>query len=146
MHHATRKKLAAEYSELITSNIEEAKSQLAASGLTEADIEEVIAEASKPSGETPAKSPSKPSKPSGETPAKSPSKPSKPSKEEGEKEEVENGNLLFEKWKMTKKRDDEGNVVGLEKVSKIKNVRIRQEQADLLNDQAKNTFIQYFPI
>jgi len=131
MHHQTRKKLAADFGELITSNIEEAKSQLAASGLTEEDIEEVIAEASKPSGETP---------------AKSPSKPSKPSKEEGEKEEVENGNLLFEKWKMTKKRDDEGNVVGLEKVSKIKNVRIRQEQADLLNDQAKNTFIQYFPI
>jgi len=131
MHHQTRKKLAADFGELITSNIEEAKSQLAASGLTEADIEEVIAEANKPSGETP---------------AKSPSKPSKPSKEEGEKEEVENGNLLFEKWKMTKKRDDEGNVVGLEKVSKIKNVRIRQEQADLLNDQAKNTFIQYFPI
>jgi ribosomal protein L12E/L44/L45/RPP1/RPP2 len=127
MHHATRKKLVAEYSELITSNIEEAKSQMAANGLTEEEIEEVITEASKPSGETPAKTITKASKPSGE-------------------EEVENGNLSFEKWQMTKKRDDEGNVVGLDKVKKLKNVSIRQEQADLLNDQAVNTFIQYFPV
>ena len=127
MHHATRKKLVAEYSELITSNIEEAKSQMAANGLTEEDIEEVIAEASKPSGETPVKTTTKASKPSGE-------------------EEVENGNLQYEKWQMTKKRDENGNVIGLDKVRKIKSVFIREEQAELLNDQAKNTFIQYFQV
>jgi hypothetical protein len=125
MHHATRKKLAAEFSELIASNIEEAKSQMAGNGLTEEEIEEVIAEASKEEG--------------AQAPVKS-------SKKEASKEEVENGNLPFEKWQMTKRRDENGDVVGLDKVKKVKTVSIRQEQADLLNDQANNTFIQYFPI
>lgn len=122
MHHATKKKLVAEYGELITSNLEEAKSQMAAAGLTEEDIEEIITAVISPSEAT-------------STPAPKKGK---------EVEEVENGNLPFEKWQMSKGRNESNEIV-LKKVEKIKDVSIRQEQADLLNDQSFNTLFQYFP-
>lgn len=118
MHHKTLEKLVAEYKELILSNIDEAKSQMSANGLSEEDIEEVIAKAT--------------ATPSEEKP-KEPTKPSKAKKEEGK--EIDAHTIqVFEKWSVSK----EGK-----KIDYLRDSKISQIQADVLNRQTEQSRIAY---
>lgn len=121
LHHSTLKKLVAEYSELILSDLATAEAKLAEAGHDEDAIAQVVeAVTNAPQG--------------GDAPDKPADKP-KAKKESKGTPEV----LHFEKTEL--KADGKG---GFKKGDVLRIVKITQAQADILNEQSANTRIGYY--
>jgi hypothetical protein len=121
MHHLTKKKYLAMKEAGMTA--EELKAEMLAGGVEEAEadalIEEAYSEAPEQSQDTEKE--------------KSSTKPPKT---------AETANSIYEEWKMDVSRENGSPV--LEKVKKIKDVKMTEDRAARLNDHAENRKIKYF--
>lgn len=127
MHHLTKKKYLTMKEAGMTA--EELKSEMLAGGVEEAEAEALIEEAYNEAPEQ-----------DGE---KGKDKPdTKPEKAAKQPKPAQTANSVYEEWKMTVSH--EGGEQILEKVKMIKEVKITDDRAARLNEQAMNRRVKYF--
>ena len=145
--NALRKKSAVtKYGEAIKADLAAAEAQLAQDGYTPEEIAEVVEAVSTP----------QPNDPPAEAPPATKSKPAESKKPAKAKEDVKPGMLTFDKCQVEvifelkkngqRKLDQDGELIPpkFEKGKVLKEVKITQAAADILNQQSENTKIRYY--
>lgn len=130
MHHLTKKKYLALKEVGMTA--EELKAEMLAGGVEEAEADALIQEAYNESPEQ-----------DGEKEKEKPAvKSEKAEKQPKATQAVQTANIIYEEWKMSLSHESGSPV--MEKLKKIKEVKLTPDRAERLNEHAENRKVKYF--